>query len=80
MIRLQLLLAACLIAISTLGALDISRDDTILPGKWNKNFTSALKLSREKHHPLLVVCGGKGCAFCQRLNKAMGSADFSDWQ
>lgn len=80
MIKLQLLLATCLTAISSFGALDISRGDAVLPGEWNKNFDSALKLSRKKHHPLLVVCGGKGCAFCQRLNKAMGSADFSDWQ
>lgn len=79
MTKLRLSIAACLTAILSFGALSIS-DKGVLPGEWSKDFDSALKLSRERNHPLLVICGGKGCAFCQRLNKAMGSADFLDWQ
>ena len=79
MTKLRLSIAACLTAILSFGALSIS-DKGVLPGEWSKDFDSALKLSRERNHPLLVICGGKGCAFCQRLNKAMGSPDFIDWQ
>lgn len=53
--------------------------EVVVEGKWTTDFPQALKLAREKKHPLIVFESLRGCMFCARLKGVFRSATFAKW-
>lgn len=59
-------------------AIDVASGPAV-PGVWSGDFAGALAKAKADKHPLLVICSNKGCAFCNRLARALDSAFFKAW-
>lgn len=80
--RWRIILAAgiSVVAISAaVGDIPVSRGP-VVPGEWNASLSAVLEVAKREHQPMLLVLSSQGCPLCTRLNQAIDSEAFAQWQ
>lgn len=78
-------LKTCLSALAVVGlsfaasALTVSKGE-VKPGEWNSNYEKVKAYANAKHVPMVLFWASSGCSMCEKLEKALGQADFLDYQ
>lgn len=78
--KVKQILAAVVTAMSVAVMATTASNGPIVPGQWNSNFAAAKQYAEANGIPMLLFWGSRGCGYCQKMQRAVDTATFQQWQ